>query len=135
MAWYPLGRPVGTTIYPGMQISAAAVYHGLSFVGEHLMSPREIKPSSKRKWLTSTKGSIVYLQLRKKKQTTPDPVTKGILLHADTLVPVRPGEAPDLIGEADASKFRFRWHISLNDVCVFVPAGFAVLTTLFTFLL
>ena len=24
MSWYPLGRPVGTTIYPGMQISSVA---------------------------------------------------------------------------------------------------------------
>jgi dolichyl-diphosphooligosaccharide--protein glycosyltransferase len=23
--WYPLGRPVGTTIYPGMQITAVAI--------------------------------------------------------------------------------------------------------------
>ena len=24
--WYPLGRPVGTTIYPGMQISSVAIW-------------------------------------------------------------------------------------------------------------
>ena len=30
MSWYPLGRPVGTTIYPGMQISAVAIWHGES---------------------------------------------------------------------------------------------------------
>jgi len=26
MSWYPLGRPVGTTIYPGMQITAVALW-------------------------------------------------------------------------------------------------------------
>jgi dolichyl-diphosphooligosaccharide--protein glycosyltransferase len=25
-SWYPLGRPIGTTIYPGMQITAVAIY-------------------------------------------------------------------------------------------------------------
>ena len=29
MSWYPLGRPVGTTIYPGMQIIAVAIYRAL----------------------------------------------------------------------------------------------------------
>jgi dolichyl-diphosphooligosaccharide--protein glycosyltransferase len=26
MSWYPLGRPVGTTIYPGMQFTAVWIY-------------------------------------------------------------------------------------------------------------
>ena len=25
MSWYPLGRPVGSTIYPGMQLTAVAL--------------------------------------------------------------------------------------------------------------
>ena len=29
MSWYPLGRPVGTTIYPGMQITAVAIWRAL----------------------------------------------------------------------------------------------------------
>merc|ERR1712185_763939 len=29
MSWYPLGRPVGTTIYPGMQILSVGIYHAL----------------------------------------------------------------------------------------------------------
>ena len=28
-SWYPLGRPVGTTIYPGMQLTAVAIWHVL----------------------------------------------------------------------------------------------------------
>lgn len=34
-SWYPLGRPVGTTIYPGMQITAVAIYRVLGFLGEN----------------------------------------------------------------------------------------------------
>merc|ERR1719408_792897 len=26
MSWYPLGRPVGTTIYPGMQLTAYVIW-------------------------------------------------------------------------------------------------------------
>jgi len=32
-AWYPLGRPVGTTIYPGLQYTAAYLYYGLQAIG------------------------------------------------------------------------------------------------------
>lgn len=31
-SWYPLGRPVGTTIYPGLQITAAVIYHVVNSV-------------------------------------------------------------------------------------------------------
>ena len=33
MSWYPLGRPVGTTIYPGMQFTAVGIFHLLRWVG------------------------------------------------------------------------------------------------------
>jgi dolichyl-diphosphooligosaccharide--protein glycosyltransferase len=33
MSWYPLGRPVGTTIYPGMQITSVAIFEGLKALG------------------------------------------------------------------------------------------------------
>jgi len=32
-SWYPLGRPVGTTIYPGMQITAVALWRTLNALG------------------------------------------------------------------------------------------------------
>merc|ERR1719502_847386 len=32
-SWYPLGRPVGTTIYPGMQISSVAIKNVLNALG------------------------------------------------------------------------------------------------------
>ena len=57
-SWYPLGRPVGTTIYPGLQILSATVHYLLNQYG---------------------------------------------------------------------------WEISLNDVCVYQPAWFSILTCLFTF--
>lgn len=34
MSWYPLGRPVGTTIYPGMQISSVLIYRILNYLGK-----------------------------------------------------------------------------------------------------
>lgn len=30
MSWYPIGRPIGTTIYPGMQIWAVGIYEAPS---------------------------------------------------------------------------------------------------------
>jgi len=32
--WYPLGRPVGTTIYPGLQLTAVAVHRALKMLGD-----------------------------------------------------------------------------------------------------
>jgi len=32
-SWYPLGRPVGTTIYPGMQISAVGIWKAINAAG------------------------------------------------------------------------------------------------------
>jgi len=56
--WYPLGRPVGTTIYPGLQFTSAYIYYGANALG---------------------------------------------------------------------------YQVSLNDVCVYVPAIFGPITTLFVF--
>merc|ERR1719331_3504102 len=33
MSWYPLGRPVGTTIYPGMQMTSVAIHRVLPYFG------------------------------------------------------------------------------------------------------
>ena len=33
MSWYPLGRPVGTTIYPGMQVTSVTIFHALKAAG------------------------------------------------------------------------------------------------------
>jgi len=36
-SWYPLGRPVGTTIYPGMQMTAVAIWESMKQVPEFTM--------------------------------------------------------------------------------------------------
>lgn len=33
MSWYPLGRPIGTTIYPGMQVTSVAIWRLLKATG------------------------------------------------------------------------------------------------------
>lgn len=33
MSWYPLGRPVGTTIYPGLQITSVIIHRTLEYLG------------------------------------------------------------------------------------------------------
>lgn len=38
-SWYPLGRPVGTTIYPGMQISAVCIWRTLGWLAATLDMP------------------------------------------------------------------------------------------------
>ena len=35
MSWYPLGRPVGTTIYPGMQVTAVSIFNTLKALGSN----------------------------------------------------------------------------------------------------
>eukprot|EP01062_Namystynia_karyoxenos_P025993 TRINITY_DN2033_c0_g3_i4.p1 TRINITY_DN2033_c0_g3~~TRINITY_DN2033_c0_g3_i4.p1 ORF type:complete len:994 (+),score=370.66 TRINITY_DN2033_c0_g3_i4:120-2984(+) len=92
MSWYPLGRPVGTTIYPGMQIIAVWIWEALKFLPE--------------------------LTFRlKKRQPLP------IELLGNVTVP---------------AEFRGKWEfgpMNLNDVCVFVPAWFGALGSLFLGLL
>jgi dolichyl-diphosphooligosaccharide--protein glycosyltransferase len=36
-SWYPLGRPIGTTIYPGMQMTAVAIWEAMKQVPEFTM--------------------------------------------------------------------------------------------------
>eukprot|EP00933_Yihiella_yeosuensis_P044935 TRINITY_DN40230_c0_g1_i1.p1 TRINITY_DN40230_c0_g1~~TRINITY_DN40230_c0_g1_i1.p1 ORF type:complete len:882 (-),score=156.38 TRINITY_DN40230_c0_g1_i1:129-2774(-) len=31
-SWYPIGRPVGTTIYPGMQMTAVAIWEAMKYI-------------------------------------------------------------------------------------------------------
>lgn len=33
-SWYPLGRPIGTTIYPGMQVTGVAIWEVMKKIGE-----------------------------------------------------------------------------------------------------
>ncbi|KAL7710584.1 oligosaccharyl transferase subunit [Lotmaria passim] len=36
MSWYPLGRPVGSTTYPGLQLTAVAIHRTLAALGVHM---------------------------------------------------------------------------------------------------
>ncbi|CAD2214564.1 Oligosaccharyl transferase STT3 subunit, putative [Angomonas deanei] len=36
MSWYPIGRPVGTSIYPGLQLTAVALEHTLPYFGVNM---------------------------------------------------------------------------------------------------
>ena len=40
--WYPLGRPVGTTIYPGMQIFSVSLWKVLNWTGVAAMSLNDV---------------------------------------------------------------------------------------------
>ena len=42
--WYPLGRPVGTTIYPGMQITSVAIHRILQYFGVKMDIPVMVTP-------------------------------------------------------------------------------------------
>lgn len=86
MSWYPLGRPVGTTIYPGMQITSVLIYRVLSKI-LFLSIACFFYFFNSSDWLNQ---NVEYLQ--------------GI-------------------------------GMSLNDVCVFVPAWFGVIATSFLGLL
>ena len=35
LSWYPLGRPVGTTIYPGMQLQSVGIWHAIAWARDH----------------------------------------------------------------------------------------------------
>ena len=42
MSWYPLGRPVGTTIYPGMQITSVAIWSALNKLFKYDISLNDV---------------------------------------------------------------------------------------------
>ncbi len=42
MSWYPLGRPVGTTIYPGMQMVSVFIWEVLNKVVGYEMSLNDV---------------------------------------------------------------------------------------------
>ena len=41
-SWYPLGRPVGTTIYPGMQMSSVAIWETLKYTMKKPLSLNDV---------------------------------------------------------------------------------------------
>uniref|UniRef100_A0A7S4G4W8 dolichyl-diphosphooligosaccharide--protein glycotransferase n=1 Tax=Eutreptiella gymnastica TaxID=73025 RepID=A0A7S4G4W8_9EUGL len=83
MSWYPLGRPVGTTIYPGMQFTAVWIWETLKMVPKFKVKPPDYIRQS-------------------------FPFVKNVLRFGP---------------------------MSLNDVCVYIPAWFGSVATLGVFLL
>ena len=50
MSWYPLGRPVGTTIYPGMQITAVGLWNALKHAPASLIALLQSGTENGRSW-------------------------------------------------------------------------------------
>jgi dolichyl-diphosphooligosaccharide--protein glycosyltransferase len=102
--WYPLGRPVGTTIYPGMQVTAVwltkswlPVWFG---VGERLFG-------------MTVPGNAVARSAREVSIALSSPIMSKVA---------------SLMASAG-----MKWNeMSLNDVCCLLPAWFGALATLVT---
>lgn len=115
MAWYPLGRPVGTTIYPGMQVTAVwltkvwlPIWFGVKqFFGQ----------------LFGFGGDISVRA-----------VTKNAL---DVSKSLSASGSNNMAAVASfMASLGMKWNeMSLNDVCCLVPAWFGALATLTTGLL
>jgi len=91
MSWYPIGRPVGTTIYPGMQFISVWIWRAMEMI------PETSVKIPKKLWKRLPKALAEALPYR------------GRLLKFGPM--------------------------SVNDVCVMVPAWFGALATLFAYLL
>ena len=115
MAWYPLGRPVGTTIYPGMQVTAVwltkvwlPIWFGVKqFFGQLFGFGGEISVRA---------------------------VTKNALDVSKSLS--ASGSSNMAVVASFMASVGMKWNeMSLNDVCCLVPAWFGALATLTTGLL
>eukprot|EP00451_Oxyrrhis_marina_P032806 CAMPEP_0204359156 /NCGR_PEP_ID=MMETSP0469-20131031/37040_1 /ASSEMBLY_ACC=CAM_ASM_000384 /TAXON_ID=2969 /ORGANISM="Oxyrrhis marina" /LENGTH=833 /DNA_ID=CAMNT_0051347139 /DNA_START=15 /DNA_END=2516 /DNA_ORIENTATION=- len=105
MSWYPLGRPVGTTIYPGMQMTSVAIWHVLKGI-----SPQTYKiPKYVLRWLGLPKDTkeIAGFKLPEWLQKLEVPF---------------------------GGKRTFE-PMSVNDVCVYTSAWFGSVATVFLALL
>ena len=115
MAWYPLGRPVGTTIYPGMQVTAVwltKVWLPIWFGGKQWFGQ-----------LVGFGGSISSRVVTKSALG----VSQSLSASGSTIM----STIANLMATAG-----MKWNeMSLNDVCCLVPAWFGALATLTTGLL
>ncbi|KAL9187780.1 hypothetical protein ACHAXT_006158 [Thalassiosira profunda] len=106
--WYPLGRPVGTTIYPGMQVTAVWLA---------------------KSWLPVWFGIKDWLGM-----AIPERVEAKDALEVSRQIAASPigsramSAVASLMGSAG-----MKWQeMSLNDVCCLLPAWFGALATLTT---
>jgi len=95
-SWYPLGRPVGTTIYPGMQITAVGIWESMKLAP--VFSHNVEYPG----WFKSGMKSLRATLKR-----------KGLLFFPPT---------PKTISFSP---------MSVNDICVMIPAWFGSLASIF----
>jgi dolichyl-diphosphooligosaccharide--protein glycosyltransferase len=115
MVWYPLGRPVGTTIYPGMQVTAVwltkvwlPIWFGV------------------KQWFGQRFGFGGSISSRVVTKTALG-VSKSLSASGSTIM----SAIANLMATAG-----MKWNeMSLNDVCCLVPAWFGALATLTTGLL
>jgi hypothetical protein len=78
-SWYPIGRPVGKSIYPGMQVAAAVIHWFLGAIGYPLSLNDVCVPPNPCLSRLSTHG-LTQLRLRPR-----------LLLSPHLLVPLRHG--------------------------------------------
>eukprot|EP00401_Gymnodinium_catenatum_P024878 CAMPEP_0117469342 /NCGR_PEP_ID=MMETSP0784-20121206/6639_1 /TAXON_ID=39447 /ORGANISM="" /LENGTH=885 /DNA_ID=CAMNT_0005263373 /DNA_START=120 /DNA_END=2777 /DNA_ORIENTATION=- len=95
-SWYPLGRPVGTTIYPGMQITAVGIWEAMKRVPVF---------SYKIEYSDAVKTMLRSFRSQLK--------MRGILFFPPT--PKQLSFSP----------------MTVNDICVTIPAWFGSLASLF----
>jgi len=95
-SWYPLGRPVGTTIYPGMQITAVGIWESMK------MAPAFSHDVEYPGWFKSFMKSLRATMKR-----------KGMMFFPPT---------PKTISFSP---------MSMNDICVMIPAWFGSLASIF----
>jgi dolichyl-diphosphooligosaccharide--protein glycosyltransferase len=95
-SWYPLGRPVGTTIYPGMQITGVAIWEAMKKVPVF---------SHKLEYSSTFKSFMKRVRTFLK--------NRGLLYFPPT---------PKLLSFTP---------MSVNDICVLIPAWFGSLASLF----
>jgi dolichyl-diphosphooligosaccharide--protein glycosyltransferase len=95
-SWYPLGRPVGTTIYPGMQLTAVGIWEAMK------MAPVF---TYKLEYPGAVKSFLKIFRAGLKR--------RGYLWFPPT--PKKLSFAP----------------MSVNDICVMIPAWFGSLASLF----
>ena len=109
--WYPLGRPVGTTIYPGMQVTAVWLV---------------------KSWLPVWFGIREWLGMDIPKNI----ITKSAQEVSNSLSSSSSGSKVMSTIASIMAKVGMRWNeMSLNDVCCLLPAWFGALATLATGLL
>jgi len=62
-SWYPLGRPIGTTIYPGMQMTAVAIWEGMKKLGAMSVPTPSLLLTVKPIYASLKKAGYMYVPM------------------------------------------------------------------------